>query len=146
MQLLAFLAGAVADVPTMILQTYHIAHTSKANGIKVAGNGFLEVDTPCSIGFLYQAIAPPVMVGTGKDTILVVDDRGNPLARWVDIGDTLRFDYATGFFGHIGQQEREYLLYLLLLVILKRCTGIAFDTATPSAGIQVATELLLENV
>lgn len=146
MQLLSFLAGAVADVPTVILQAYHVAHTSKTNGIEVARDGFLEVDTPCPIGFLYQAIAPTIVVGTGKDAVLVVDNGGNPLARWIDIGYALRFDYAASFRRHIGQEQWEYLLYLLLLVALKRCTGIALDTTAPTASIQIAAELLLENI
>ena len=105
-QLFSFLAGAMADVPSVILQAYRVAYTRKTNGIEVAGDGFLEVYTPCPIGFLYQAIAPAVVVGTSKDAVFVIDDGGNPFPGWVDIGYALRFDYTTGFRGHIGEEKR----------------------------------------
>lgn len=103
MEFLAQYASTVAYIPSMVFHANHVAYLVEANRVEVARDGFLKVDLARVICFLDKAIAPAIVVGAGKDTVFVVDDRGDFLARWVEVRQTLCLHHRACFFGHIGQ-------------------------------------------
>ena len=80
MQFLTQNACAMTYIPTVVLHPNHIAHMVESDRIEVAGDGFLEIDLARIVGLLNEAIAPAIVVRTGKDTVFVVDNRGDLLA------------------------------------------------------------------
>ena len=82
----------LAYLPTMEIYRREIAVTGEANGIEMAGNGFVKIGLARPIGFLYGAPTGTVGIIAGKDAILSVDNRGNPIALLINIRDALPLD------------------------------------------------------
>ena len=125
----------MADVPSVVFQSYHIAHFGEADGIEMAGDRFLEVNLARTMGFLYQAVAPAVVVGAREDAVLAVDDGGNALARGVVVGNALLLHHCPRLFGHLRQKDGQNLLYLALFIGFQRRTCIALNATTAATLI-----------
>ena len=85
MQFLSQNACAMTDIPTVVLHSNHIAYLIEADRIQMARDGFLEINLACVVCFLDETIAPTIVIGAGKDTVFVIDDRGHLLSRWVKV-------------------------------------------------------------
>ena len=146
MQFLAQYTRTMADIPTVVFHADHIPHLVEADGIEMAGDGFFEIDLARVVCLLDETIAPTIVVGTGKDTVFVVDNRGDFFARRVEIRQALCLHYGACLLGHIRQEDRQYLADFGFFIISKRCARIALDTAATTAFIQIAAEVLLKDI
>ena len=146
MQFLAQHTSTMTDIPTMVLHPNHITHLIKTYRIQMTRNRFLEIYLSCIIRLLNQTITPTIVIRTGKHTILIIDNRSDFLARWIEIRQTLCFHHGTCLFGHIRKDNRQYLAYLLFLFISQRSTCISLNATTTAAFIQIAAEVFLQDI
>ena len=136
----------MANIPSVILHCRKSGMIREPYRIEMTRYRLFEVDFACIICLFYQAIAPAVMGGSGKNTIFAVDNLRHPFARRVEIRKSAFFHRLPCLFGHIREQNGQYRLQFLFLFIGQRSPRIAFDTATPFATFQIATELFFEYV
>jgi hypothetical protein len=106
----------------------------------MAGDGFLKPH------FLDQAIAPALVVRTGKNAIFVVDDREDPFAGRIQVRESLGLNHPACLFGHLRQELRQDGFQVREFVIGDRTACVALDTTASAAGVEVATKLLLQDV
>ena len=85
MQFLSQNARAMAYIPTVVLHPNHIAYLIEADRIQMARDGFLEINLARVVCFLDETITPTIVIGTSKDTVFVIDDRGHFLSRRVEV-------------------------------------------------------------
>ena len=139
-------AGTVAYIPPMVFDGSEGWEAVQAYRIEVAGDRFVEAYLSFFECPFYHAVAPPLRVGSREDTVFAVDNLRYQFTFAVVVGYTFVCHHVTCGGRHHGQQHVEVLLYLLGFLWFERCSGIAFDTATAFALLQVATELLLDDV
>ena len=85
MQFLAQDTSTMANIPTVVLHPHHIAYLVEADGIQVAGDGFLEINLTSIVCLLNQTIAPTIVVRSGKDAVFVIHNRSNLLTRRIEV-------------------------------------------------------------
>ena len=86
------------------------------------------------------------MVGSGKDTILVIHDGQHLLAGGVSVRQALFRYHVTRLGRHLGQQLRHELLDDAEFLIRNRCTRITLYAATATAYIQIAAEFFFHHI
>ena len=82
----------------------------------------------------------------GEDAVLAADDARHEVALLVGVGDALAVDDALCCGREVGPDVVETVLDLHDLVEGDGCAGLALDTAGTVAGVEVAAELLGQQV
>ena len=86
------------------------------------------------------------MICSGEDTVLVVNDGQHLFAGRIQITQSLFLHNIPCFRSHVRQQIRQELFYLTQFLIRYRSTSVTFHTATTVAALQIATELLFQDI
>jgi hypothetical protein len=136
------------DIPPMIGKTRVGSEPLLANGIERAADGFLPAGTPLTEETFEgtQTAASMLLVPGHKDTVTATHDTRHEVALAVHIAHALAVDDALCLCRQPGPYVIKALLYPAYLVQGDGCSGIAFHTATPVAGREVAAEALGQNV
>lgn len=86
------------------------------------------------------------MIGAGKDTVFVIDDREHLFAGLVAVSESLLLNDLPCFGCHLRQQIRQELADDIQFFIGDRTSCIALHTARAVTGVEVATELFLDDI
>jgi len=137
----AFALGGHANAPFVVEDMCEAVFFHKANGIKVARNGFPEVAFAFEIGFFDGAEGRAVLVEVDESTFLAVHQRCDEFARFVVIVDIVVFHHFDAFGAHIRFDGFKVVFNLLYFRGFERCASIAGHTAPAFAARQAAAEL-----
>ena len=140
------LHGIVADIPTVVVEGYGtVGEAFLADGVEGARDGLDELCLALTVGAFEGAEAAAVVVA-GEDAVLAAHDAGDEVALTVGVGYALLVDDGLRLCRHIAPDGVEGTLYAGYFVEGDGCAGVAFDAADAFAGVEVAAELLGDDV
>ena len=88
--------GATADFPPVEVDGGEVGVLLEADGVEVAGDGLVEVDTALAVGAFDGAVAHAARFEAGEHTVATIDDGGDEVALLVDICHAVFADFALG--------------------------------------------------
>lgn len=86
--------GHLAYIPTMVVQRHTITNLLQTDGIKMAGQRFVERTLPFAVSFLQSTITITTLVITREHTIFSVDNAGDQIAVLIRINNPLPVDHS----------------------------------------------------
>lgn len=139
----ALLAGALADIPVMIVQGRILAQLLDADGIEITGDRFAEGDLTVEVGLFDGTEAHAILVVGERAGLVAGHQRGGELAFAIkNKGVAVIFDNGNTFFGHIFLENRVILIQISYFVGSHRGARVAVNTALSFALIEIAAEAL----
>ena len=123
--------GILTDVPTMVVETCQCSQFLLADWVEVTADGSLSQETA---------------LRSSKSTVAAANDARHQFALWVGISDTLLVDDRLCSCRELRPKIVELSLNVCYLIQCDRRSGITFLTTSPVTAVNIAAEILRQDV